>query len=459
MHTGIREQFRLNAPLERGAYFIIGVALFIVKFNVDRLVSKMVFGRSWSFFNYLQNTWSPSIPPSSELWQTFTLLLISIPFITVGVIITLRRLRSAGLPLWLVVLIFVPLIKVLFFALLSIYPSRTERLNRVQGVTDVKGYLGLFIPRNSAAAAAMGIGVALLYTVFSAWVGTTILRDYGWSLFVGLPFIMGFISVLIYGFHGSRTRSQCLMVAANTVVLSGLGLLLVAFEGIICLIMAAPLALGMALMGGWAAYAIQRSDWWQGGSPQLFCSVFAFIPLAMATEHMTAPAASLLKVESSVEIKASPETVWKNVVTFAELPPPKEWLFRLGVAYPIRARIEGSGPGAIRRCEFSTGAFVEPIEIWDAPHLLKFSVTSNPAPLQEWTPYEDVRPPHLDGFLVSRHGQFRLLPLPGGRTLLEGTTWYQHNMWPESYWRLWSDYIIHRIHLRVLDHIKSLAEA
>jgi hypothetical protein len=32
-------------------------------------------------------------------------------------------------------------------------------------------------------------------------------------------------------------------------------------------------------------------------------------------------------------------------------------------------------------------------------------------------------------------------------------------MWPSPYWSLWSDYIIHRIHGRVLTHIKKLAEA
>lgn len=31
-------------------------------------------------------------------------------------------------------------------------------------------------------------------------------------------------------------------------------------------------------------------------------------------------------------------------------------------------------------------------------------------------------------------------------------------MWPAEYWQLWSDAIIHRIHLRVLTHIKRLAE-
>jgi hypothetical protein len=45
--------------------------------------------------------------------------------------------------------------------------------------------------------------------------------------------------------------------------------------------------------------------------------------------------------------------------------------------------------------------------------------------------------------------------LSGGRTRLEGSTWYEIEMAPEAYWQLWSDFLIHRIHNRVLDHIKT----
>jgi hypothetical protein len=128
------------------------------------------------------------------------------------------------------------------------------------------------------------------------------------------------------------------------------------------------------------------------------------------------------------------------------------------VAYPIRAEINGRGPGAVRRCVFSTGAFVEPIEVWDEPRLLRFSVTENPPPMKEWSPIADIHPPHLEGYLASRRGQFLLTPLAGGRTRLEGTTWYQHHMWPAAYWRIWSDGIIRRIHMQVLKHVKRLAE-
>ena len=42
--------------------------------------------------------------------------------------------------------------------------------------------------------------------------------------------------------------------------------------------------------------------------------------------------------------------------------------------------------------------------------------------MQESNPLFDIHPPHLDGFLVSKQGQFLLTPLTGGKTLLKGST-------------------------------------
>jgi hypothetical protein len=214
----------------------------------------------------------------------------------------------------------------------------------------------------------------------------------------------------------------------------------------------------IATIGGALGYVVQRQFSWRDESPKLFCSLIVLLPLAMGLDHATPPALPLLSVKTSVIVNATPEKVWHNVVSFAELPPPREMIFKLGIAYPIRAEIHGRGVGAVRHCNFSTGPFVEPIEVWDEPRLLKFSVTQNPEPMQEWTPYRDVHPAHLDGYLESRAGQFRLVPLEGGRTLLEGTTWYHHHLWPAKYWQFWSDYIIHTIHKRVLNHVKQLSE-
>jgi hypothetical protein len=78
--------------------------------------------------------------------------------------------------------------------------------------------------------------------------------------------------------------------------------------------------------------------------------------------------------------------------------------------------------------------------------------------MEELSPYPHLKTPHLDNYFLSREGELRLTALPGGKTLLSGTTWYTNRMWPNRYWQLWCDMIIHRIHLRVLNHIKTLSE-
>src|SRR5207253_1955637 len=135
-----------------------------------------------------------------------------------------------------------------------------------------------------------------------------------------------------------------------------------------------------------------------------------------------------------IEIEAPPEQVWPRVLAFGDPAPPPEWFFRLGLAYPVRARLEGQGVGAVRHCEFSTGTFVEPITAWEPARRLAFDVAAQPPSMQEWSPYRRLHPPHLDGTMRSRRGEFRLVALPGARTRLEGSTWYQLEMGPQGYW-------------------------
>jgi hypothetical protein len=386
------------------------------------------------------------------------LLVASLPFLWTGAVLTLRRLRTLGWrPFW-VLLFFVPVVKFIFFTVLCVLRSGKEK--RTPPVLDNSWdrFCGKVLPRGAFASAAFAILLATVLCVALAWLGTAVFKDYGWTMFIGLPFMMGFLSVLIDSFRTERGFARCILVANLTVSLVGVGLLAIALEGLMCIIMAAPLAFGIATIGGAMGYAVQKTFWWRDSSPKLFCSVILLVPLAMGVEHAVPPALPLLAVRSSVVINAPPEKVWRNVVSFSQLPPPTEMIFKLGVAYPIRAEISGCGVGAVRHCNFSTGPFVEPITVWDEPRLLKFSVTKNPEPMQEWTPYREVHPEHLDGYLESQAGQFRLVPLAGGRTLLEGTTWYHHHLWPADYWQLWSDQIIHTIHLRVLNHVKQLSE-
>ncbi len=454
MKESFADLWRPGGTLGRRRYFLIGACLMAAKFNIDRLLYSWLFDRRWSPFDseFIMNflfRWS-LYPQDAR--QAAILVAVAIPFLWLGVVLTLRRLRSAGLPISLVVLFFIPLVKFLFFAVLCMLPGRASSEIPSRKPIDA------LLPASSLGSAVAAVFATFVPALLLGWLCTKVLQNYAASLFVGIPFCQGFLAALFHGRRERRSLGACIGVALLSVVCAGAAFFAFAMEGVICLVMAAPLGAVLATLGACLGYAVQNHRSHSGETGRLACIALFAMPGLMWLENAQPPVDPLLKVTSFVDVAAPPERVWQNVVSFSELTPPDEWFFKLGIAYPIRASIAGEGAGAIRRCEFSTGPFVEPIEVWDEPRLLKFSVTSNPAPLQEWTPYSRVEPAHLHGFLASEGGQFHLIPLPNGGTRLEGTTWYRHHMWPARYWQIWSDFLIHKIHLRVLRHVARLSE-
>jgi len=447
----------------RSRYFLIGVIAFLLKSNIDRVIATYFFHHRWGVLNY----WFP-FPGVSNPWHlegaeadlSLTLLAVSLPFIWLGVAQTVRRLRDCEQPLWLSVMFFIPFANLLFFGVLCCWPSgETSEQFRKSAEMGEEGFFRRITRTDALAAAGLATLATTVVGAVLVILGTQFQGNYGWGLFVAVPFCLGLFSTLVYSYRTPRTQGECLMVSIAPVVLLALGLLLLAFEGVICIAMAAPLGLGLSAIGGVVGYWIQESRWKPAGRPLTMGIVLVMMPLGMGLDAKVQGEPPLLVVHSSIDIDAPPEAVWEKVVTFTEIPEPREWLFHTGIAYPLRATMVGTGVGAVRRCQFTTGAFVEPIQVWDAPRLLRFGVTENPAPMEELTPYHRIEPPHLKGYFVSHEGQFELTRLPGNRTRLTGTTWYTDRIWPSAYWRLWSDYIVHRIHMRVLRHIQVEAES
>lgn len=458
-----RDQLRFGGTTSPVRYLTVGILLTLIKQALDKLVATQVFGRPWSPLSYAltgQIGGLFSLDRDDQLFYA-TMLALSLPFLAVGVVLTVRRLRDAGWPLWLVACSFAPMpINIVFFILLSIVPSRLATSGTLGDIGDVPVEAKAIRRPLSYGRAFSAILIPLPVAAAVSYFGTHVLRDYGWSLFVGLPFVLPMLSVVIYGLGREVTAGQCLSIGWLWLLVAILAMIATAFEGLICILMMLPIAIPIVMLGSIIGYFIVALGSRRPGElGKVALVLLALLPTMVGAEHLTTPEPLLFTCETSTVVDAPPEAVWRHVVTFSDLDEPDDWLFRAGVAYPIRARIEGTGVGAVRRCEFSTGAFVEPIEVWDEPKLLRFVVTSNPAPMREWNPLFEIHPPHLDGFLVSKRGQFQLTPMAGGKTLLRGSTLYQHGLWPASYWRMWSDPIIHRIHDRVLGHIKTLSES
>jgi hypothetical protein len=450
----LRLWFSLGSVVTRRDYLISGVGLMLLKYLVEAVALWSVGGPWLNPLRFLDPVllhraqWFEHAPS----WMPFAVVVWTLPFIWVGLSLSIRRALDAGVGGWLGLLFLVPFLNYLVMAVLASVPSRPP-----PAVIAARHHQAL-MPQRRLATALLAFLAAQVVAMLMFGMCVYGLRLYGSSLFVATPVLMGVVHALVLTRFQPAFLGGIIALGQLTLIGSLLILLLFALEGVICLAMAWPFAAVLMAFGSGVGYLL-------GGFFRPSAAASRWIPLLltallplMAWQESRQVEVPLREVATTVEVDAPPAVVWRRVVGFPDLPPP-DGIFATGIACPLRARIEGTGVGAVRYCEFTTGAFVEPITVWDEPRRLGFDVAAQPPPMRELSLF-DIQPPHLDGYLRSRRGEFRLIAIDdGGRTRLEGSTWYELEVHPAFYWRHWSDGLIGAIHRRVLDHIRTLAEA
>lgn len=459
----LRQWFGFRTPVSRLAYVLGGVLFMGIKFAIDRAIFTHVVHKELTPLAFLSPFFRDraallSDAPEGSIWL---LLLVSLPFLWLGASMSVRRAFDAGLPPLVGFLFLIPGVHYLLMLALSVLPTRAAPApppaRDPYRPPPEQTALAPVVPRSGLAALR---AIALASLVGLAMFGICVygFKSYGTALFLATPFVMGTVAALAYSkakdVSPDYKAPRAFGCAMASLVLVGVALLVSAQEGLGCLAMALFPAALLATLGSLLAVSIDA----MGEVQRRGRSALLLLPLAAGVESAAQPAPEY-EVVTTIEVDAPPEVVWQHVVRFPDLAPPTEWMFEHGISYPLRARIEGEGVGAIRYCEFSTGDFVEPITRWDAPHVLSFDVKETPPPMRELTPWDQVDAPHLQGFMRSKRGEFRLVALPGGRTRLEGSTWYALEIYPVLYWKGVTDHILHTIHLRVLNHIQALSEA
>ena len=478
MPHAVVNPFSPRGAVSRGAYLAWGCGLAAAKYAAEAIFVAATSGRTLGPGEFL----SPSLDRLTEFerlgdWAGPAYVLWTLPFVFVCAALSVRRAATAGLSPWLGLLSLAPFLNLAVIGLLAALPTaaRPEPPAARTGRPDDPEAVASVAARNRTAAwAAGGVLFGPVYTVTMVYACVYVLKDYGAPLFFLTPVLVGAAA----GYCANAVRpvgSAATLGAATLAALASYGgLLVIAWEGLVCLLMALPLALPLALIGGVIGGAnarltrpAARDGDGDGGTGGRGFDPGAAACLALApVGSVLAPAdaAPVRPVTTAVVVNAPPAVVWEHVLAFPPLPEPTEWYFETGLAYPVGATIVGAGVGAVRRCRFSTGTFVEPITAWrppagGEPGRLAFDVAEQPEPMTEWHPWAEIAPPHLHGTFESVRGEFLLEPLPGNRTRLTGTTWRRVKMGPQAYWAAWTDAILHRVHRRVLGHVGALAEA
>jgi hypothetical protein len=177
------------------------------------------------------------------------------------------------------------------------------------------------------------VGLLLLAVVVAGGVALLHRGVYGLTLFILFPVLLGGLASWVFR---PTTGARAAELGALTLTVAVCSFLALGFEGLYCILMTLPLAVPLGALGGWLFYRAEPSRLATRGSVAM---LLLLPPASITWDTQARP--PVFEIRSAITIAASPEQVWKHVVTFSELPEPQEWFFRAGLAYPKKGPHRG----------------------------------------------------------------------------------------------------------------------
>ena len=310
--------FGLTDEVPRGLYAVSGFLLMLLKYCVeavavfvwaDRLLTPLEFTlfwakhvpMPWEFLGPLINGQSDVIAQTPD-WLGWVMLIWTLPFVWVSFSMSLRRAANAGLTPWLGALILIPLLNLVVMLILAAVPTRrVSTWNMTSPPSTPPPDRLQRAPRAILATiAGVLVGLASLALAIYAW------REYGVTLFFGAPVLMGCLTGFVYNYRYPQSWRTTVGISLLMIVVTGGCLLAFALEGIICLLMAAPLVMPLAVFGALLGKAVACAT--HTSMPQTV-GMLLILPVMAGVEGVQPPAAPEYVVTSVVEIDAPPGTV------------------------------------------------------------------------------------------------------------------------------------------------------
>ncbi|WP_447765179.1 hypothetical protein [Sphingopyxis panaciterrae] len=358
------------------------------------------------------------------------------------VILSLRRAARLGRGGGLALMTIVPTLQLVAVLALTILWRRRDS---IEPEID-----GAAIPPHRMAAGVLS-GMALI--VAAVAVSALTFGAYGFGLFVMTPFLVGVTTGYIVNHGKVRGVGQTFAAVSAAAFLGAGALLMLGLEGFLCLLLASPLVLFFATVGG----AIGRAAARRLIDPrEPFYSV-AILPLIFLIDAAMPPEIPIA-THSSVTVAAPPGAVWASLIANRPVTEAPGLVGLAGLAYPVASRILGEGAGARRVGTFSTGIADERITIWKPGRTLAFRVIRQPPAMEEMSPCRKLHTPHLVGYFDTGETRFDLEALPGGRTRLTARADHVLRIDPGLYWEPIARWAIKRNVTRVLTDARKDAE-
>jgi hypothetical protein len=320
---------------------------------------------------------------------------------------------------------------------------------------------GTFTKRLLFAGAIVGaIYGIVLRTLFSSQPFNRFGGAMTWAFLLGVPFAMGFITIFLIE-RRERSPFWVWIVWPWLPVFSGaLATVVAMLEGVICVVMLAPVGLFCASLGGIAAGSLVRLSGHRKINDVIAGAVL-LMPLAIGPhEQRILYSREIHTTENTIDIAASAPVIWTNIERVRAIQPaelPNSWSHRIGFPDPVEATLSDEGVGGERHATFTGGVlFVETIDVWQPEERLGFSIKAQTDKIPNTTLDEHVR---VGGpFFDVLHGEYSLEPLKDGRVRLHLSSQQRISTDFNWYARLWADATMADLQSRILKVIKARCE-
>jgi hypothetical protein len=228
-------------------------------------------------------------------------------------------------------------------------------------------------------------------------------------------------------------------------------------EGVICILMLAPVWLG----AGWAGIFIMRaSRKTPRNGHKLHASLLMLPLLAGMVESQITFAHENVTISRSIEVAATPMQVWRYCVANPSIAPSEgRWNVSqnvIGIPRPRATTLAGTGVGAVRTAYWGGDInFDEVITAWEPGKRVGWAFSFTNSSIEAYID-QHISP---DGqFLKIESGDYLITPLANGKTRLTLRTNYIAKTHVNPYAKLWGELVLGDVHNNILTIIKDRAE-
>jgi hypothetical protein len=217
------------------------------------------------------------------------------------------------------------------------------------------------------------------------------LIGYGFSFFVFLPFILGYI------LGKSTIKAISLIGLIVSLGIFFFLLFLGQLEGMMCILMALPIVIAAAALGAFIKYLFNLNSNIKKGkndSPNLIKSsiipLFIFLGIGFFEKWIVGNDKEIISVKTEMILPYSSLQVYDAIKSVDTLVAEKTFLMKLNLPIPNKCILEKEEVGGLRTCYFSGGTITEKITELEKAKLLRMDVIDYKLTGRKWLGFKEA---------------------------------------------------------------------